>query len=634
VVLVQIIPATSVPLGKPQHFTYRIKNEPPVGQVVTIPLGRRTLRGVALSLSTATQIKNIREARAETWRLPAHSISLAERLARYYRVPLGLVIKLMLPPVGPLTKTPIDSTSTPLSRPTLAAQQAQASTSIQRALGSFQKFLLHGVTGSGKTEVYVDVASKVLQKGGQVLLLVPEISMTSQVVTRLQSFFSDRVVVWHSGRTSLERRKTWARALSGEPLVVIGSRSALFVPLPKLGLVVVDEEHDGSYKQFDQEPRYHTRIAVQLLARAARCPLVLASATPSLESLHAVWSKRMEYLVLSKRFGGAKLPQIDLVDVRGTPRGSILSEASRRRILQAIDDKKQVIVLINRRGLAPVLLCRDCGHISRCPHCSRTLTVHTQPQSQLACHFCEQTLPMPNRCEKCSSATLITLGIGTERVVSELEALLPQSRIERLDRDIARSRAKLGSVSRAFMNGDVDVLVGTQLVAKGWDVARLSLVVVLGSDMGLLVPDFRAHERTVQLLWQVAGRAGRRKEVGHVLIETHFPDHPVLKAVQTHRYLDFAKHELDDRKRFGWPPYRNLVTISVSEKQINDLALLRSQLSSLPKSVEVELFPIQRVVRPRGEVLQRMNILCKDLESVKKMIPLHASIDINPEQLI
>ncbi|HSD66058.1 MAG TPA: primosomal protein N', partial [Vicinamibacteria bacterium] len=412
--------------------------------------------------------------------------------------------------------------------------------------GAFRPFLLHGVTGSGKTEVYFRAVEAALARGRGAIVLVPEIGLTPMLLRAARSRFGQTVSVLHSELSAGERHDQWWRIREGDARVVVGARSAVFAPVPDLGLVVVDEEHDGSYKQ-DESPRYHGRDVAVMRARLEGCPAVLGSATPSVESHANALRGKYERLRLPRRIGPQGLPRVEIVDRREMLRAGgdpILGPELRDALAARLARREQSLVLLNRRGYATSLLCRECGQEAMCPHCSVALTLHRGGRSAL-CHYCGHEAKAPTACPSCRGAYLRLTGFGTERVVEAIQAALPSARIDRLDRDRARRRGVLAQTLAAFEKGEIDVLVGTQMIAKGHDFPRVTLVGVVDADVGLGIPDFRSAERTFQLLTQVAGRAGRGGTRGQVILQTHMPDHYALGHACEQDYDAFFEREME-----------------------------------------------------------------------------------------
>jgi primosomal protein N' (replication factor Y) (superfamily II helicase) len=443
--------------------------------------------------------------------------------------------------------------------PPLNPEQAAALAALVPALGSFAGFLLHGITGSGKTEVYLRLIEQVLAAGAAALVLVPEIGLTPQLVARFRSRFDTPLAVLHSGLSDGERLEAWRAAASGSARVVLGTRSAVFTPLPRLKLIIVDEEHDASFKQHEGGFRYSARDLALVRARQADVPVVLGSATPALETLQNVALQRYGLLRLTQRATPAPPPLLRLIDLRGESLSGGLSTTARLTIAQHLTDAGQVLVYINRRGYAPTLLCTGCGWTAPCRECDARLTVHLAA-GRLRCHHCGADAPLPARCPQCGFAVK-AVGQGTERVAETLAGVFPAVQIARLDRDVVRSTSELDAVMQRMANGAARILVGTQMVTKGHDFPNVTLVVVLNADQGLFSTDFRAPERLAQTLVQVAGRAGRGVRPGEVLIQTEFPEHPLLQSLLTHGYDGFARAALAERAQAGWPPFSRLAAL-------------------------------------------------------------------------
>ena len=450
----------------------------------------------------------------------------------------------------------------------------------------FQAFLLKGVTGSGKTEVYLRAIDHVLESGRDAIVLVPEIALTPQVLQRFRTRFGHRVAEFHSGLTMSDRIREWRRTADGNASIVIGARSAVFAPVRKLGIIVVDEEHESSYKQ-EETPRYNARDVALVRARQAGACAVLGSATPSLESFHNAQSGKYGLLHLPKRVEERPLPNVNVVDLRqreirgdspadldnknggGSERGGdgwILSRPMLSSIQACLDRGEQALLFLNRRGFASCIQCRDCGWTADCPHCSVTLTYHLAERN-LRCHYCSHRSRSPEICPDCSGMYLDTRGIGTQRVENLLKERFPMGRIARMDRDTTRSRGAHGRILRSLAKGEIDILVGTQMVAKGHDYPGITLVGVIQADATLNMPDFRAGERTFQLLTQVAGRAGRGDTPGEVIIQTFRPDHYAVRHAAAQDYDGFVRDELQFRRELGYPPYARMVRFRIEARE-------------------------------------------------------------------
>jgi primosomal protein N' (replication factor Y) (superfamily II helicase) len=444
----------------------------------------------------------------------------------------------------------------------LTGAQAQAVDTIL-ALANFNAHLLYGVTGSGKTEVYLRVIAAAIAAGGQALVLVPEIALTPQLVDRFRRRFSAGVAVVHSGLTDVERRDAWRAAHSGEARIVIGTRSAVFTSLPRLSLVVVDEEHDASYKQHEGF-RYSARDLAVMRARSADVPVILGSATPSLETLENAASGRYIKHLLPQRPGAAQPPRMSLIDLRRHAVEQGISTPAMQAIDQHLKAGGQVIVFLNRRGYAPSLFCNSCGWVAPCAHCDARMTLHRRAQ-QLRCHHCGAQAPVPTICGSCGQA-LLPVGQGTERVEETLARFFPDAPLARLDRDSALGKGSIQTVLDRVHSGEARILVGTQMLTKGHHFPEVTLVVILDADQGLFASDFRATERLAQTITQVAGRAGREARAGEVLIQTQFPEHPLLNRLISEGYESFALSALEERREAGWPPFSRLALLRAEAK--------------------------------------------------------------------
>ena len=452
----------------------------------------------------------------------------------------------------------------------LNADQQKASDEIQTAFGSFQPFLLYGITGSGKTEVYFDAMAKVLAQGRQVLFLLPEINLTPQLLKRVENRFADvPTAVLHSQMAAGRRTQDYLRAMLGQAKLVIGTRLAVFTPLPDVGLIVVDEEHDGSFKQ-DNELRYHARDLAVWRAKQSGCPVVLGSATPSLESWHKAQSGAYRLLQLTERaHAAAQLPQVDILNVGRLKLDNGFSPQALQLLKQNFEAGGMSLVYLNRRGFAPALFCGDCGHTFGCPNCSAKMVLH-QRARQLRCHHCDHREPIPFKCPDCGNQDLTAVGHGTQRVEETLRAFLPKAAVVRVDRDSTAHKNDWADLYRRIADNEIDILVGTQMLAKGHDFARLNLVIVLNADGSLYSADFRAPERLFAELMQVSGRAGRADKPGKVLIQTQLPEHPVFAAVKAQDYAVFAENELNERQMFAMPPFGFQTAIRADAPRVAD----------------------------------------------------------------
>jgi primosomal protein N' (replication factor Y) len=452
----------------------------------------------------------------------------------------------------------------------LTSEQSGALAAIEAAMQSESatRFLLHGVTGSGKTEVYLRAIASALRAGRRALVLVPEITLTHQIVARLRARFGDELAILHSGLRPGERLEQWQRLRRGQVPIAVGARSALFAPIERLGVIVVDEEHDSAYKN-EEGFRYHARDLAERRAQLAGCPLVLGTATPALETRYRAEQGGIERLVLARRIGGRPLPAVDIVNLAAerarAPRGRklILAKPLRRAITETLAVGGQTILFLNRRGFSTQIYCFECGFAERCKDCDVALVYHSA-ENRLRCHYCDHNVAPPEVCGGCGAPDTALLGLGTERVEEEVRTLFPDARVGRLDRDTASQRGHTESILRALRDREIDLLIGTQMVAKGHDFPGVQLVGVIAADIGLHMPDFRAAERTFQVLTQVAGRAGRAGTPGRVVLQTFVPDHYAIRPVRDHDYETFYREELQHRADTGYPPFSRLCQVLVS----------------------------------------------------------------------
>lgn len=536
----------------------------------------------------------------------------------------------------------------------LNAEQKVAFDSISQQLGRFKVFLLAGVTGSGKTEVYLHLIEQVLNKKQQVLVLIPEINLGPQTFSRFQQRFNVRVALLHSEVNDRERLNAWLAARDGQAEIVIGTRSALFTPFKNLGLIIIDEEHDASYKQ-QEALRYHARDLALVRARQADIPVVLGSATPSLESLHNANSGRYALLRLNTRAGTAKLPQFKRLDVRSLPLDSGISMPLQKAIERTLAAGQQVLVFLNRRGFSPVLLCNDCGWMGKCRDCDARLTLH-QRYNELRCHHCGHVEKRPLACPGCESLQLHPVGEGTERAEERLQILFAQVPVLRIDRDTTARKGALDAMLNTVNQGKPCILLGTQMLAKGHHFPRVTLVAILNADGGLFSADFRSSERMAQLILQVAGRAGRAQDPGEVIIQSHLADHPLLVQLTEQGYFAFAEQALSERRAAGLPPYSYMALLraeAVSSIQVDnflqDALALSEQLLAHYQLQQLECLgpvaaPMERragryraqllfIAHKRKDLQQLLHALCFNLELLPSARQARWSVDVDPIDL-
>ena len=633
------------------------------GALVQVPLGRRQVVGVVLGTEPAAddeiQCRPLTALLDPCPVLGPDLLQLCLWAADYYRHPIGEVLAAALPtalrkpPAAGARRRPAkkkDAATADESRPPErdpTPEQAEVLDALARQGAGFVVNLIEGVTGSGKTEIYLHRVQAVVDRGGQALVLTPEIGLTPQLVERFRERFGAAVAVFHSGLTEKVRADTWQAAREGRCTVVVGTRSAVFLPLPKLALIVIDEEHDASYKQ-QEGFRYSARDVAIVRAQRAEVPVLLGSATPSLESLHNAQRGRFTHFRLQARAGAGRLPAIRLLDLRGAKLkdglGAPLLDAAARHL--AADG--QVLLFVNRRGYAPGLLCHDCGWLAPCPHCDARMTLH-RSRSRLLCHHCGSENRVPLRCGQCAGMDLIPVGQGTERVEDGLRRIFPDMRVERIDSDRTRKAGELERLLKDIRSRQIRILVGTQMLAKGHDFEGLTLVGVVDADQSLYSSDFRAVERMGQLLTQVTGRAGRGETAGEVIVQTHQPDHPQLQRWLRDGYAGLSRELLDERQSSGFPPFAHLALLRADALDASTaLDFLRQVADRIPRGPVEALGPApapmeRRANRLRAQLLLRaqersqlqglLGMLIPQLDRLPGARRVRWSVDVDPIDL-
>ncbi len=611
-----------LPISRP--LTYLLDQQtslPSRGCRVLVPVGRRNMVGIVWGKTDITpegiELRKVIRILDQVPLLPDSLQELLQWASSYYFYPIGQAVSEALPP-GLLSARQkgiekiISGKRRKGSRPPdfkgweeapeslrLTVYQQKACSFIFPALEQkkYLPLLLHGVTGSGKTEVYLRAARRCLELGRQALIMVPEISMTAQTVGRFTSRFGSEVTVLHSGLTDAQRREQWEKIRCGQSRCVVGTRSAVFAPLENLGLIVVDEEHDPSYKQ-ESRLRYQARDLAIVRARSQNAVVVLGSATPCAASLWNVRTGRYTLMELPQRVAESTPPRIEIVDRRSKKSAKDRKTAGpqwlSRELLEAmkhtLSQGQQVLLFLNRRGYASFTFCTECGYVFKCRNCDVSLTYHQSrsgksSKGEMLCHYCGYSIPAVPLCPKCGGQAVQASGFGTERVIEDLNEMFPGIKTGRLDRDTAGSRQRMQALLKDFHSGKIQILVGTQMVSKGHDFPGLTLVGVLWADLSLNLPEFHAAERTFQLLVQVAGRAGRRKLPGRVIIQTYMPDHYVFECIKTQNYEDFYEKELSLRKNLSYPPCGRLINLKFSGKNKSKVMEKASQTASLARSI-------------------------------------------------
>jgi primosomal protein N' (replication factor Y) (superfamily II helicase) len=587
--------AVDAPLPSP--LTYKTTGNFVRGDSVWVPLGKRKANAVILddnidkATPTTFKIKPITGRHEVRPPLPSVFLKWIEWLADYYVYPVGQISALAFPPLEvktsnrKSTKSPVIKVVEQTKAPTLTDEQSVAVDAVARDQSCYNTHLLYGVTGSGKTEVYLQLLEKTLAAGQSGLVLVPEISLTPQLINRFAARFGEKIAVLHSHLTDRERTNQWWSVVDGEKQILIGARSALFCPIPNLGLIVVDEEHEPSYKQ-EEKLRYNARDAAIVLAKMLNIPIVLGSATPSLETWYNAQTGKYKFHTLHKRVADRALPSIETIDLRAarferkenaaTPAAKPvvtelpfwMTDRLYEELQKSMAAKEQAALFLNRRGVAQTVICPDCGHTAACPNCSISLTLHGQ--RDLVCHYCDYHERLAETCASCKEGEPKPIGIGTEQIESDIQRLFPTARVARADRDEVNSRESLDALITRMEQHEIDILIGTQMIAKGLDFPKLNLVGLVLADVGFNFPDFRATERSFQLLTQVSGRAGRHQaEGGRVILQTYNPEFPSIGFAKAGNFAAFADYELAARKDFKYPPFGRLAALRILDTDVN-----------------------------------------------------------------
>lgn len=576
---------------------------PPVGVRVLVPLGKKEIVGIvqgkhAGALQEGIVLRNIIAQLDEEPMVTTEQLQLWRWIADYYMCPIGDVMSAALPKkIGDKGYSFSPTKKRRVSIPNYAgeieeihpldAQQQTAFGQIHEAWETHDIVLLHGVTSSGKTEVYMHLIEEQLAAGKQVLYLVPEIALTTQLTDRLQRVFGDKVVVYHSRVSDAVRAEIYRQQLHAQPRLIVGARSAVFLPFDHPGLIIVDEEHEPSYHQQDPAPRYHARSVAIMLAHFAGAKVLLGTATPSVESYHNAQNGKYGLVTMNERFAGLQLPKITLVDLAEQHRRKEMyghfSDPLVERIREELAKGKQIILFQNRRGYAPVMQCAACGETPRCENCDVPLTVHMRDR-RLTCHYCGYSIPLPTACPSCGGEMKVQ-GFGTERIEDEVMQLFPEARVLRMDLDSTGKKEAHEDIINAFSKHETDILVGTQMVSKGLHFDDVSLVAVLNADSHFNQPDFRCYERAFQMLEQVSGRAGRKGEQGEVIIQTYQVNHPIFTHLLKHDYTSFYDEQIGEREMFRYSPFSRLITLTVRHNDLNRVSAASSQLQTRLRQV-------------------------------------------------
>ena len=578
------------------------------GSIVNVQLGKRMTKGYVLQTNVTSNIpenielKQIVSQDLEWPQLPDHFMKWLEWISEYYIHPIGQVINLSFPPLHRATqqrkskRPPVIPDLQTLAKPELSTEQKQCLDNIE-VKNQFAVHLVHGVTGSGKTEVYLNLFERCLQQNKKGLFLLPEISLTPQLVNRFVQRFGNQVAVLHSQLTDRERTNQWWEMIEGEKKILIGARSALFCPISDLGLIVVDEEHESSFKQ-DEKLKYHGRDCAVMLARFSQCPVILGSATPSLETWKNAQEGKYQLHSLKSRIEDRPLPQIEIIDLRAEKTNETrpsnlphwLSHKLYEKMQTVLANNEQVALLLNRRGVANLVCCQSCGFTNECPNCDISLTLHAQ--SHLVCHYCDYHENFKVQCPSCKVGQLTALGLGTEKIENDLKTLFPEKILARADRDEIQNRLEMENLVNDMEEGKIDILIGTQMIAKGLDFPKLNLVGLVLADIGFNLPDFRSTEKNFQLITQMSGRAGRHitdpERTGEVVVQAFNIQHDALTFAQAHDYIGFANHELQIRDPLKYPPFQKMVSFRVQSSELDLAHLCLKHLKNRSEALKIK----------------------------------------------
>ncbi|HAU39448.1 MAG: primosome assembly protein PriA, primosomal protein N' [Candidatus Peregrinibacteria bacterium GW2011_GWF2_43_17] len=613
-----------------ETFTYEVDNLQ-VGSVVMAPYGKKKLGGIIINLSDQKpnfKTRKIEEINRIYPQMPNWQFQTALFIKDYYLSSIYKCFKLFIPDKiwnlrGKFGIEKEKNETIKLPHLTLTDLQKKALKSIES--DSANKFLIHGITGSGKTEIYLHLAYKLAKEGKQTLILVPEISLTPQTRNYFKKIFKNKTSIIHSQLTESQKVKEWIRIKEGLSSVIIGSRSALFLPFKNLGAIVIDEEHDLSYKQ-DQNPRYDARTVAEKIADLLKIKLILASATPSIETYQKALSGKLKLLNLEERIGGTKLPKVKIVDMREELKKKnfgIFSEELEKELRKILANKRQAILFLNRRGTASSITCRECGFSPECENCSVKMTYHFYPKTNsgiLLCHHCASTKKSPLACPTCGSIYIKNIGLGTERVEQEIYSMFPGAKVLRADKDTVKTRDDFPAIYKKFQEGSADILIGTQMIGKGLDIEKVDLVAVILADIGLHVPDFRAQEYTFHTLTQVAGRAGRRESRGTVIFQTYTPDNFAIQASKDHDYKKLFKKEISIREKHNLPPFYKIIKLTYTgdSLQTSKQKILKSaEIFAKSPGIEISMAPAL-IAKRHGKYHYNLFLKAKKFEKETK----------------
>lgn len=642
----------------PENLAKNIKE----GSYVNVPLRNMKIPGIVLrrfSEKPDHATKDINELLHEIPILESWQIKLSKWMSEYYQCSLQKCISLFTPPKFYFDESAASSKSVAVNLQQKLVLTKDQKSAYEKIINSKKKIsLLHGITGSGKTEVYLHLAEHYIKKGKQCLLIVPEISLTPQMVQYFEKIFGNNVAILHSRLTQKQRSLQWMKIYFGKAQIVIGPRSAAFAPLKNIGLIVMDEEHEFSYKQ-EQAPRYHTLSVIEKMSELLDdVKIVLGSATPSISSYNRAKQGEFELIELNERVMDGKIPPVTLVDLREEFKKhnySILSDLLQEKIANSLSQKKQVVLFLNKRGSASAIVCRECGYMKKCDACDVPMTYHkylpgqNSAKSSLICHHCGIIKEIPKNCPECKGVSIKYVGAGTQKVEDEVSQLFPDAKIARVDKDTVATRGSFNEIYKKFKKGEIDILIGTQMIGKGLHFPNVNLVGVILADIGLHFPDFRSSERTFQLLTQVAGRTGRGKVAGEVVFQTYMPENLAIQFAQMHDFKNFYKHEIEQRNTFNYPPFSKLIKLTFvdesakkafidAQKTFEELKAnvekSNSEIANSKDKYQINIYPAL-IYKLHNKY--RWNILIQGEnpnEIIKKStIPENCRIDIDPTQI-
>lgn len=652
----------AVPLPINKLFTYEIPDEliseTEIGKRCIISFGRQVLTGYIVDFDNAPEISNIKKITSIIDKIPVLNqeiLELARWISSYYICSIGeaLSVSLSIPAVSKLEheRVKLENNKQICEEDNfiLTIEQQNTLNTILSSIKNkkFETILIHGVTGSGKTEIYIRAIKEIIKQDKTAIVLVPEISLTPQIVERFRNRFGYKISLWHSRLSKKERILETSKILSKEAKIVIGARSAVFIPIKNLGLIIIDEEHENSYKQ-EETPRYHVRNIAMERAKINSAVLILGTATPSIETYFKAMTGEFKLCTILNRVDNRVMPEIKIVDMKNEhkSRNQILSDELKENIKDRLLKKEQIILFLNRRGFSTFILCRECGYSLSCPNCDVSLTYHREG-NLLMCHYCSHKEAPPLFCPSCKGTYVNFLGKGTQKVENEIKELFPDARILRMDTDVTRKKNSFENIFKTFQNRDADILIGTQMVAKGFDFPSVTLVGIISADTSLNIPDFRSSERTFQLVTQAAGRSGRGLKKGLVIIQTYNADHYSIKRAYSQSYLQFYSEEIIRRKEIRFPPFSNIINIVVKgkdEKKVSSNSEDLYRILKSEKTDDLEIFGPSPAPLSKLEGKYRWHIVlkCKDirdksLDSVKSAIEkfrvsgnVSVTVDVDP----